>query len=100
MSLVAAAIEQIGIPTVVIQFLRDIAVKIQPPRALLVPFRHGYPLGEPHNIGLQKEVLNATLNLLDHPGPPPVLQTFSKQQMLDQQRINEQPSPARKDSQP
>ncbi len=77
MSLVAATVEQVGIPTVVIQFIWEIARKIKPPRALLVPYCHGYPLGEPHNIPLQKDILQRALNLLNHPGPPPVLETFS-----------------------
>ena len=77
MSLVAAAIEQVGIPTVVLQFLRDITLKMKPPRALLVPYHHGYPLGEPHNVRLQKDILQHALNLLAHSGPPPVLETYS-----------------------
>ncbi len=77
MSLVSATIEQGGIPTVVLQFIRDITLKMKPPRALVVPYRHGYPLGEPHNIRLQKDILHSALDLLTHPGPPPVLETFS-----------------------
>ena len=45
-SLVAAAIEDRGIPTVTIQLLEEIARKIGPPRALCVPFAHGFPLGQ------------------------------------------------------
>jgi hypothetical protein len=43
-SLVAAALEQQGISTVVVQLLRMVTEKVRPPRALFVPFRHGYPL--------------------------------------------------------
>ena len=68
--------ERQGIATVAIQLLREAAVAVGPPRALLVPFQHGYPLGEPDNPPLQRNVINAALDLFDHPGPPPVLQEF------------------------
>lgn len=45
--------------------------KIRPPRALLVPYELGRPLGEPGNPEAQAEVLKAALRLLDEPGPPP-----------------------------
>ena len=66
-SLVAAEIERAGIPTVVLQLLRDVAEKVRPPRALFVPFPHGYPLHEPHEPELQKAVMKAALELLDSP---------------------------------
>lgn len=61
--LVAGAIERAGIPTVTIQLLRSIAEKVRPPRALWVPFAHGYPLGAPLAPKLQQEVMKAALNL-------------------------------------
>lgn len=76
MSLVAAEIERAGIPTVVQVFLKEPAEKLRPPRALWVPFDHGYPLGEPNNPDLQLTVLRQTFALLDEPGPPPVLKEF------------------------
>ncbi len=69
MSLVAAALERRGIPTVVIQLLRMVAKKVRPPRALFVPFRHGYPLGQPNNPKLQRQVLEAALALFEVPTP-------------------------------
>ena len=75
-SLVAAEIERVGIPTTVIVFLREVAERIHPPRALWVPFEHGYPLGEPNNPELQKSVLRQALALLKDPGPPPVLKDY------------------------
>lgn len=71
--LVAAEIERAGIPTVTQVFLREVAEQVRPPRALWVPFDHGYPLGEPNNDALQRDVLRQTFALLDRPGPPPVL---------------------------
>ncbi len=66
-SLVAAEIERAGMPTVVLQLLRDVAVKVRPPRALFVPFPHGYPLQKPHEPELQTAVISAALELLKSP---------------------------------
>jgi len=75
-SLVAAEVERAGIPTVVQVFLREVAEKVRPPRALWVPFDHGYPLGEPNNPALQVDVLRQTFALLLDAGPRPVLKEF------------------------
>ena len=64
MSLVAAELERQGISTVVIQLLRLAAEKVRPPRALVVPFRHGYPLDSPHEPAKQRAVLEAALAVL------------------------------------
>ena len=63
-SLVAAALEQQGISTVVVQLLRMVTERVGPPRALFVPFRHGYPLDSPNNPEKQRVVITAALNLL------------------------------------
>lgn len=73
MGLIAAEIERRGIPTVAIQLLREVAEAVRPPRALLVPFDHGYPLGRPDDPGIQRFVVATALALLDDSGPPPVL---------------------------
>ena len=74
MSLVAAELERRGIATVVLQLLREIAEKLHPPRALFVPFHHGYPLGAPHDAPRQHAVLEAALRLLeDETLKPPAL---------------------------
>ena len=65
MSLVAAELERQGISTVVIQLLRLAAEKVRPPRALAVPFRHGYPLDAPNDPARQRAVLAAALALLE-----------------------------------
>ena len=75
-SLVAAELERAGIPTVVEVFLREVAEKVRPPRALWVPFDHGYALGEPNNPALQVDVLRQTFALLGESGPGPVLKEF------------------------
>jgi len=76
-SLVAAALEQQGISTVVVQLLRLAAERVRPPRALFVPFRHGYPLGSPDDPEKQHAVITAALNLLTDPGlKPPAIVEF------------------------
>ncbi|MBW2442805.1 MAG: hypothetical protein JRH12_20195 [Deltaproteobacteria bacterium] len=75
--LTAAALEQQGISTVVVQLLRLITEKVRPPRALVVPFRHGYPLDAPDEPGKQRAVLTAALNLLTDPElKPPAIVDF------------------------
>jgi hypothetical protein len=76
--LVAAELERQGVSTVAIQLLRSVAERVRPPRALFVPFRHGYPLGEPSAPARQHAVIEATLRLLERSdATPPVLEDFS-----------------------
>ena len=75
--LAAAELERQGISTVVIQLLREIAEKVRPPRALWVPFRHGYPLDAPDQPERQHAVMEAALGLLEDPVlSPPALRDF------------------------
>ena len=71
--LIAAEIERRGIATVCIMLLREVAERVRPPRSLLVPFPHGYPLGAPHDAELQRSVILEALSLLNATGPGPVL---------------------------
>jgi hypothetical protein len=71
--LLAAAIEALDIPTVCIVLLREIAEKVRPPRALAVPYPHGYPLGTPHDPGVQRAVVRAALAMLAEEGPGPII---------------------------
>jgi len=76
-SLVGAALEREGIATVAIQLLRDVAQRVGPPRALFVPFRHGYPLDVPSQPARQHAVIEAALRLLELSEPkPPLLVDF------------------------
>ncbi len=76
-SLVAAELERQGIATVAIQLLRNVAKRVRPPRALFVPFRHGYPLDVPRNPARQHAVIEAALHLLEISDlRPPVLVDF------------------------
>jgi len=64
-SLIAAEMERRGITTVCIVLLRYIAEKVRPPRALFVPFRHGYPLDRPNNRARQLAVATTALGLTE-----------------------------------
>jgi hypothetical protein len=64
--LIQAAIERVGITTVSITLLKEVTEVIQPPRALFVPYRLGYPLGQPNNPELQKRIIKTALSLLNH----------------------------------
>jgi hypothetical protein len=73
-SLVAAELERRGIATVAIQLLRDVAQRVRPPRALFVPFRHGYPLDAPSDPARQHAVIEAALRVVERSDlRPPVL---------------------------
>jgi hypothetical protein len=75
--LVAAELERRGISTVAIQLLRNVAEKVRPPRALFVPFKHGYPLDAPNSPQRQQSVLEAALQLLeDNSSSAPVLRDY------------------------
>jgi hypothetical protein len=63
--LVAAELERHGISTVVLQLLREVAERVRPPRALFVPFRHGFPLDAPSAPERQHAVIEAALHLLE-----------------------------------
>jgi len=76
-SLVAAELERRGISTVAIQLLRNVAKRVRPPRALFVPFKHGYPLDIPLNPARQHAVIEAALRVLENSEhQPPVLVDF------------------------
>ncbi|HKA38056.1 MAG TPA: hypothetical protein VKH43_14620 [Thermoanaerobaculia bacterium] len=75
--LMAAELERRGISTAAIVLLRHIAEKVRPPRALFVPFRHGYPLDAPGDPARQRAVLLALLRTLEDPDlRPPALVDF------------------------
>jgi hypothetical protein len=69
--LVAAELERQGISTVAIQLLRSVAEKVRPPRALYVPFDHGYPLDAPNAPRRQHAVIEAALKMLEEPNLQP-----------------------------
>jgi hypothetical protein len=74
-SLIAAELERRGIATVALQLLREAVEKVCPPRALFVPFRHGFPLDSPNEPPRQHAVIEAALRLLENTSlsPPAVV---------------------------
>ena len=68
-------LEREGIPTVVTAPIRRHAERMQPPRALAVPFELGRPFGAPNEPEFQTRVLNALLNMLEKTDGP-VLDDF------------------------
>ena len=73
--LLAAAMEREDITTTSVTLLREITSVIRPPRALFVPYKMGFPLGEPNNALLQQQVIAASLALLERTDVP-VLENF------------------------
>jgi len=72
-SLIAAELERQGISTVTLLLLREVGEAVRPPRALFVPFPHGYPLDRPDDPPRQRAVLEAALRLLEETGARPPL---------------------------
>jgi len=69
--LVQRAIEVEGIPTISISLNRTITEKVMPPRALLVGFPLGHPMGNPFDGEVQRQILLTGLKYLkeiDNPG--------------------------------
>ncbi|MBM3882223.1 MAG: hypothetical protein FJ387_21305 [Verrucomicrobia bacterium] len=72
--LVAAEFERRGIRTVALVLLREVAERVRPPRALALPFPHGYPLDAPGEPARQHAVIEAALQVLERePATPPLL---------------------------
>ncbi len=70
MGLIQRAIEAEGIPTISISLNLTITKKVKPPRALLVDFPLGHPMGSPFDIELQKQILMKGLKCLKEISTP------------------------------
>jgi hypothetical protein len=55
--LIQRSIEAEGISTISISLNRRITESVKPPRALLVAFPLGHPMGNPFDKGLQRQIL-------------------------------------------
>ena len=73
--LIQRAVEETGISTTSITLDESITKKVKPPRVLSVPYRFGYPLGEPDNPELQHVVIAEALALLTDEAPLPILKS-------------------------
>ncbi len=70
MSVLAHVFEAAGIATVVLSSIREMAVKVAPPRALHCEFPLGRPLGRPADPEFQHDVLARAFALLDAESGP------------------------------
>lgn len=68
--LIQSIIEAAGIPTVSISLLREVTLKVKPPRVLFVDRPLGFPLGYPGRKQVQREILSQALALLHEPSLP------------------------------
>lgn len=59
-----------GFATTLITLVREHTEKINPPRALWVPFELGRPLGAPNDAAFQRKVLVSALQLLEEQSGP------------------------------
>ena len=75
--LIQRAVEETGISTTSITLDESITKKVKPPRVLSVPYRFGYPLGEPDNPELQHVIIAEALALLTDEAPLPILKSLS-----------------------
>ena len=71
--LIQRAVEESGISTVSITLVESITKRVKPPRALVVPYGFGHPLGEPNNPELQHAIIAEALALLAAEVPLPLL---------------------------
>jgi len=62
--LIQRAIEQAGIPTLSISLNRTVTEKVMPPRAVLVGYPLGHPMGRPFDKNTQISLLKEGLTLL------------------------------------
>ncbi len=70
MSVLAHVFEAAGIATIVLSSVREMAVKVAPPRALHCEFPLGRPLGKPSDPEFQHDVLARAFALLDAASGP------------------------------
>lgn len=78
MCALAHYLEDEGLATLTIGLIPQHVAKMGPPRALIVPFQLGRPLGSPNNAAFQRDVLDHLFGLLGRPGPGPVIEVFER----------------------
>lgn len=71
--MIQRSVEDVGISTVSITLVENVAKRIKAPRVLSVPFDFGHPLGEPNNLQLQYNIISEALGLLQSDEQLPIL---------------------------
>jgi hypothetical protein len=69
-SLVARHLEANGIPTVIAGSARDVVEHCGVPRFLFTDFPLGNPCGKPYDVDMQRDVVDAALDLFEHATAP------------------------------
>jgi hypothetical protein len=69
-------LEERGVPTTVLALVLPQVEKTRPPRAVMLPFMLGRPLGEPNDAPFQRRVLLQALRLLERADGPVLLEHF------------------------
>jgi hypothetical protein len=69
-------LEERGLPTTVLALVLPQVEKTRPPRAVMLPFMLGRPLGEPNDPPFQRRVLIQALRLLERTDGPVLLEHF------------------------
>jgi hypothetical protein len=69
-SLVASALESLGIATVALSVMPEITARLTAPRTLVVPFALGTPVGPPGDRATQEQVVRAALALTGETNVP------------------------------
>jgi hypothetical protein len=72
----AHMLEERGLPTTVLALVLPQVEKTRPPRAVMLPFMLGRPLGEPNDTPFQRRVLSQALRLLERTDGPVILEHF------------------------
>jgi hypothetical protein len=72
----AHMLEERGLPTTVLALVLPQVEKTRPPRAVMLPFMLGRPLGEPNDPPFQRRVLLQALRLLERTDGPVILDHF------------------------
>ena len=72
----AHMLEERGLPATVLALVLPQVEKTRPPRAVMMPFMLGRPLGEPDDPAFQSRVMMQALNLLTRTGGPVILEHF------------------------
>jgi hypothetical protein len=72
----AHMLEERGLPTTVLALVLPQVEKTRPPRAVMLPFMLGRPLGEPNDAPFQRRVLLQALRLLERTDGPVLLEHF------------------------
>ena len=86
MSGLALYLEEQGIATVVVALVREHVEKMQPPRALWVPFSLGRPFGVPNDTTVQTRVLRQALELLEAESGPVLVDSMEPVDDVKQER--------------